>query len=93
MLQARIPSVKIGPMKCCMLGVKRNGTGSNEPKTVGLAVVPAQIGKIFYGGNTVVIPGSRSLIVKSPVLLERWKRPGRRLMRQKTYVMKEFEAT
>lgn len=27
---ARMPSVKIGPMKCCMFGVRRKGTGSEE---------------------------------------------------------------
>ena len=77
-LATRRPSVPIGPMKCCMFGVRRNGTASDDAMT-GCAALSG-------------MPGSTSLSATCPDAREMWKRDGVRLDSASTYVMKHDAA-
>ncbi len=86
MADMRIPSVKQSPMKCCRLGVNRNGTTSCEAKT----------GSWFdrlSNAAGIPIPGSSSLMAIRPVLRDMWNLLGSLLVRKKACVMKHAAAS
>jgi len=76
-----VPSTPVLVMKCCIFGVKRNGTASEDvmmgvPAAVAvpLAIVPG----VYSRGDVKGAPGNISDMYIPPVLRENWKRDGAR---------------
>lgn len=85
-----IPSTPVRVIKCCMLGVSRNGTDSVD-EMIGLldevaAGTSAHALKYGCGRHREGLPGKISVMYMLPVFLESWKRVGDRPCRQHMYV-------
>jgi hypothetical protein len=89
-----MPSTPVRVMKCCMLGVRRNGTLSLELMRACPGAKPATVslGPGLLWRWTMDSLGRISVMYIIPVLRLRWNRFGVRLLRQHTYVRKLIAA-
>lgn len=78
-----VPSTPVFVMKCCMLGVSRNGTASED---VMMGVPAAVAVRLAFGAwlkvETSCAPGKISDMYIPPVFRENWNRDGARPWRQ-----------
>ena len=78
-----VPSTPVFVMKCCILGVSRNGTASED---VMIGVPAAVAVRLAFGAwskvETICAPGNISDMYIPPVFRENWNRDGARPWRQ-----------
>lgn len=82
-LEVKIPSIPVGVIKCCILGVNRKGTFSLH-RWIGAAAsnaIEETSASFLIIEPSVDLQGKTSLIYIRPVFKLRWKRPGVRLLK------------